>query len=68
MHDTPSTLSYAGSGAATTVGVLTFNEWVALAGLALGVATFLLNFWYKRQHLKLAKHDYEQRRESDNAG
>ncbi|WP_067095601.1 phage holin [Marinomonas atlantica] len=34
---------------------LSVNEWVAVGGLIIGVATFLTNFWFKREHLKIAR-------------
>lgn len=34
---------------------LSVNEWVAVGGLLIGLATFVTNFWFKREHLKLAK-------------
>ena len=41
------------ASAVTTLAGLTINEWVALAGIGLGVGTFCINWWYKHQHLKL---------------
>jgi hypothetical protein len=34
---------------------LSVNEWVAVGGLVIGVATFLTNLWFKREHLKIAR-------------
>jgi hypothetical protein len=39
----------------TTVNGLSINEWVAIGGLMIGVATFLTNLWFKREHLKIAR-------------
>lgn len=39
----------------TTVNGLSINEWVAVGGLMIGVATFLTNLWFKREHLKIAR-------------
>jgi hypothetical protein len=39
----------------TFMAGLSVNEWVALGGLMIGVATFLTNFWFKREHLKIAR-------------
>jgi len=68
MNDVPSATSYAGSGTATMIGVLTFNEWIALAGLLTAIATFLVNAWYKRKHFKLAERALEQGNGDSNAG
>jgi len=66
MSDAPSAVSYAGSGAATMIGVLTFNEWVALFGLLLAAATFGVNLWFKGKHLKLAEREFEARNKAHN--
>lgn len=42
-------------GTLATIGGLTANEIAAFGGLALAVVGFLLNWWYKHQHLKLAR-------------
>jgi len=39
----------------TTVNGLSINEWVAVGGLMIGVATFCTNLWFKHEHLKLAR-------------
>ena len=39
----------------TTITGLTINEWVALGGLCIGLATFLVNLWYRHQLLKLQR-------------
>lgn len=43
-----SSASYVSATTATTYGLFTLQEWVALAGLALGAATFAVNWYYKR--------------------
>ncbi len=43
---------------------LTVNEWVAVGGLLIGLATFVTNFWFKREHLKLAKKQAQSEGES----
>lgn len=45
--------SYAASVFAIISG-FTFNEWVALIGLFLAVATFGVNWFYKHKHYMLA--------------
>lgn len=46
----------------TAAGGLTVNELVALGGLGLAIATFILNAVYKHLHYKLQKaaHDAEK--------
>lgn len=44
----------------TTLNGLSINEWVAIGGLMIGVATFLTNLWFKREHLKLARMTVEK--------
>ena len=47
-------VSYSAS-AITTITGLTINEWVALGGLCIGLATFIVNLWYRREYLKLQR-------------
>lgn len=42
-------------GTVAGIGGLTANEIAAFGGLALAVVGFLLNWWYKHQHLELAR-------------
>lgn len=44
--------TYAVSGVMTILG-LNFNQWMMFGGFVLGAATFAVNWYYKRQHLKL---------------
>ena len=44
-----------GASFTTTIAGLSMNEWVAIGGLVIGVATFLTNLWFKHEHLKLAQ-------------
>ncbi|WP_438461954.1 phage holin [Marinomonas sp. PE14-40] len=46
--------AYGASFTATFMGY-SINEWVAIGGLVIGLATFLTNLWFKREHLKLAQ-------------
>ena len=46
--------SYAASGGTFVLG-FTFEHWMMLAGFILGLATFLLNWYYKHKHYKLAE-------------
>lgn len=34
---------------------LTINEWASLIGIGLGVATFLVNWYFKNEELKLKR-------------
>ncbi len=43
--------SYAGAATAAGYGFLA-NNWIGLAGLALGVATFIVNWVYKHKEMK----------------
>lgn len=47
-----SVASYAASAGAVVFG-LTANEIAAYVGMACAVATFVVNWYYKRQHLKI---------------
>lgn len=44
-----------GASLTTTLAGISINEWVAISGLVIGVATYVTNFWFKREHLKLAR-------------
>ena len=48
------TTTYVASGTAIFFG-MTASEFAALAGLVLGTLTFILNAWFKYQHLELAR-------------
>ncbi len=54
------TAAYTASGTAAVLG-MSMNEAAAAVGIACAIGTFLVNFWFKYQHLKLAR----QRRASD---
>lgn len=43
--------SYAAGGTAIVAG-LSFNEWLALGGFIVALATFAYNVWYKERMLK----------------
>ena len=47
-------VSYAASGT-LMVGGLAMNELVAIIGLTLAIATFVVNWFYKHKHLQLAR-------------
>ncbi|ASX25881.1 phage holin [Candidatus Williamhamiltonella defendens] len=49
------------ASAVTTMAGLTINEWVALGGFLMGVATFVVNLWFKREHLNIER----QRNQAD---
>jgi len=44
-----------GASVTTTLAGYSINEWVAIGGLLIGLATYLTNVWFKREHLKLAQ-------------
>jgi hypothetical protein len=46
---------YAASGT-LMIGGLAMNELVAIIGLTLAIATFVVNWFYKHKHLQLASH------------
>lgn len=49
-------VSYTASGGLTAAGMLDFLNNNALAfGVVLGLATFFVNWYYQRKHLKLAE-------------
>jgi len=35
---------------------LSLNDWAMLVGILTAAGTFIVNWYYKRQHLKLAQH------------
>lgn len=47
-------VSYTAS-AVTTVAGLSINEWVAIGGLLIGVATFATNVWFRREQIKIQR-------------
>lgn len=51
--------SYATSAMLTIFG-LNVNEWLALTGIILGIGTFIVNWYYKREHLKLYSRKMKQ--------
>lgn len=63
MHEKAASIAtgaaYVASGTTTAVG-LTINDMVAIGGLLVGLATFLVNWYYRHQHLQLAKEQQGQ--------
>lgn len=53
--------AYTASSGAVLFG-LSANELAAVVGAAVAVLTFLVNVWFKRQHLKLARKALEEGR------
>lgn len=47
--------SYAASGSLMTIGGLALNEWFAAIGLALAIATFIVNWVYKQKNYNLER-------------
>jgi hypothetical protein len=50
-----SKLSYWTSGGAAATGALTLNEFLMIIGTILAMATFAVNFYYKRQSIKMQR-------------
>ena len=48
------TAAYTASGATFIFG-MSLNEAAAAVGIAFTIGTFVVNFWFKYQHLKLAR-------------
>lgn len=48
------TATYTGSASAVIFG-LSANEFAAVAGVCIALAGFLVNVWFKYQHLQLAR-------------
>lgn len=44
---------------------LSINEWASLIGIGLGVATFLVNWYFKNEELKLKR---KQQNDNDEEG
>ncbi len=55
---TATAAQYGGSSAAVVFG-LTANEFAALGGLGIAIIGFFVSWWYKHQHLKIAKKKLE---------
>jgi len=55
MQNATSATSYVTSGSIVGVGAWTANEIATAAGIALGLATFAVNWYYKHKHYQLAK-------------
>ena len=53
-----SAATYTASGSAVIFG-LTANEFAAISGVCIALLTFALNWYYKHQHLKLARERLE---------
>lgn len=49
MSDHATTASYTAAGFTTTWGLLTVQEWGIVAGIAIGIATWATNAYYRRQ-------------------
>ncbi|OBX05948.1 hypothetical protein QV06_00680 [Gallibacterium genomosp. 3] len=39
---------------------LSINEWASLIGIGLGIATFLVNWYFKNEELKLKKQHHDE--------
>lgn len=52
--------SYAVGGLGV-VGGMTFQDWLSVLGAVVMVATFVVNWYYKRRHLDLAEREHQRR-------
>ena len=48
--DIPSAVSYTSAASLTMIGGLSINEWAAVVGICLGIATFGFNIYWKVKH------------------
>lgn len=55
--------SYATNTVGFTWGAVTFNEWVMAITLILGLLTFIVNFYYKREKNKMDRADEKRKQE-----
>lgn len=60
MQHSSTAVSLGTNSALTVFGVLTLNDWAAIAGIVCGLATLAVNFYYKRKADRR-----QQRRSSD---
>ena len=58
--------TYTASGSAIIFG-LSANEFAAISGVCIALLTFALNWYYKQQHLKLARERMERETDGDQA-
>ena len=66
-HSTATTAAtYTASGSAIIFG-LSAHEFAAISGVCIALLTFALNWYYKQQHLKLARERMERETDGDQA-
>ena len=58
--------TYTASGSAIIFG-LSAHEFAAVSGVCIALLTFALNWYYKQQHLKLARERMERETDGDQA-
>lgn len=58
--------TYTASGSAIIFG-LSAHEFAAISGVCIALLTFALNWYYKQQHLKLARDRMERETDGDQA-
>lgn len=63
VESMPAAASYTANGAAVAYGALSLNEWLALLGAVLAVATFVLNLRYQRRREARERRQEERARE-----
>lgn len=54
LHELVNTVTWSGAGIAV-VGAITITQWLAIGGLILAAAGFVVNFWHKVQMVRIAK-------------
>ena len=67
LPDKQSASSYTGAGIATSVGALSAQEWAAIIGIMLGIATFAYNVYDKRKRREAALKTEEVTRRAEYA-
>lgn len=66
-HSAATTVAtYTASGSAIIFG-LSAHEFAAISGVCIALLTFALNWYYKQQHLKLARERMERETDDDQA-
>ena len=47
--------TYSIGGTFAGIGAMTLEEWTFITGIGLGIGTFFVNWWYKKEHLSLER-------------
>ena len=54
LNELVNTVTWSGAGIAV-VGAITITQWLAIGGLVLAAAGFVVNFWHKYRMVKIAE-------------